>query len=69
MSNVCLTFIRPVLVELDNVGMIDQSQDFKDAPQFILLSLELLGLRESGLIPHDLHPLLSVHSKVSTVNP
>ena len=63
------THVGPILVELDNVGVVYGRESLEDGPHVVLLSPELLDRAESGLVPNHFTPLLRVHGQIGGVNP
>lgn len=61
--------VRPVPVEVDDVGMLELREAFEHLSDLVLLSLVVLPFRELHLVPHHLHAFLRVHGQVRAVDP
>lgn len=60
--------VRPVPMEVHDVGMLQLREVFEHLPDLILLGLVVLAFRELHLVPHHLHALLRVHGQVRAVD-
>lgn len=61
--------VRPVPVEVDDVGMLELREALEHLSDLVLLSLVVLPFRELHLVPHHLHALFRVHGQVRAVDP
>ncbi|KAE9541606.1 hypothetical protein AGLY_003597, partial [Aphis glycines] len=60
--------VRPIPMEVHDVGMLELSEAFKHLPNLVFLGLVVFALRELHLVPHHLHALFSVHGQVRAVD-
>lgn len=60
--------VRPISVELDDVGVLQPCEVIKHHLYFVFLCLKVLALRELYFVPYDLDTLFRVHSEIRTVN-
>jgi len=61
--------VRPVPMEVHDVGMLQLREALEHLPDLILLGLVVLAFRELHLVPHHLHALFRVHGQVRAVDP
>jgi len=60
--------VRPIPMEVHDVGVLELSETFKHLPDLVFLGLVVFTLRELHLVPHHLHSLFSVHGQVRAVD-
>lgn len=60
--------VRPIPMEVDDVGMLELSETFEHLSDLVLLGLVVFALRELHLVPHHLHAFLGVHGQVRAVD-
>lgn len=60
--------VRPVPVELHDVGVLELSEVFEYELDFFLLILEVLPFRELDFVPNYLDSLFRVHGQISAID-
>lgn len=60
--------IRPVPVEIHDIGMLELREAFEHLPDLIFLGLVVFAFRKLHLVPHHLHALFCVHGQVRAID-
>lgn len=60
--------VSPIPMELDDIGVFQLCQILEHQLDLLLLSLEVLPLRELHFVPNDLNALFGVHCEICAVD-